>query len=84
MCRFASSTHHHNPEVVQALKDLEIADEFDLLHFKDRKNNNFTQLALKGQGKDSRFDRNSLISILNTFGKKANGESFNYQFSEIK
>lgn len=58
MCRLANSPYQRNSSVQQALKDLKIAGEFDLLEFKDRKGNNFTHLALKGLSKDAYFDKN--------------------------
>ena len=54
------------------------------MNFKDSKNNNFIHLALKGLGKDSRFDKNQLIDILNSFCKTSEGEKMNFDFYKIK
>ena len=48
MCRFASALPEQRGTIKRALKDLKMAGENNLLNFKDRKNNNFTHLALKG------------------------------------
>ena len=51
--------------VIQCYKDL--LREVNLLEFRDRKNNNFLHLFLKGIGKNERFSNLTILKLLNDY-----------------
>lgn len=61
-----------------------IAGENNLLEMKDKKDNNFSHLSLKGQGKKSYLNRNDLVRLINTYGHDAEGKNFDYSYEDIK
>lgn len=78
MCRLASQKTYRDSNIKKALKDLNIVGENDLLNFRDRKNNNFTHLALKGTNSDAKIDKSQLIEVLNSFSIDSDGEPVYY------